>query len=63
MTEMNTMNQLIAKYFAGEISENEMSQLRGWLESSVENKMLFDDLKQEWGLLIYTPLQKIKPAF
>lgn len=49
MTEMNTMNQLIAKYFAGEISEDEVSHLRGWLESSVENKMLFDDLKQEWG--------------
>jgi len=51
MTEMNTMNQLIAKYFAGEISENEMSQLRGWLESSVENKLLFDDLKQNWESL------------
>jgi ferric-dicitrate binding protein FerR (iron transport regulator) len=48
MTEMNDIHQLIAKHFAGEISDEEMSQLRGWLESSAKNQLLFDDLKQAW---------------
>lgn len=55
MTEMNHIHQIIAKYFAGEISEEEMGQLRGWLESSAENQKLFDDLKQGWeGLTLQT---------
>ena len=51
MTEMDKIHQLIAKYFAEDISSEEMSQLRGWLDASAENKMLFDDLKQEWDNL------------
>ena len=51
MMEMNNIHQLIAKCFAEDISYEEMSQLRGWLDSSAENKMLFDDLKQEWDKL------------
>lgn len=49
MIEMDKIHQLIAKHFAEDISTDEMSQLRGWLNASAENKMLFDELKQEWN--------------
>ncbi|MDE5416929.1 FecR family protein [Labilibaculum sp. DW002] len=48
---MDKIHQLIAKHFAEDISSEEMSQLRGWLDASAENKMLFDDLKQKWDAL------------
>lgn len=51
MTEMDKINQLMAKYFAGEISQEEMNQLGDWLESSAENKKLFNDLQKEWSNL------------
>ncbi|WP_165835936.1 FecR family protein [Marinifilum breve] len=45
---MNKINQLIAKHFAGEISDKEASQLGDWLKASAENEKLFNDLKGEW---------------
>ncbi len=48
MTEMDKINQLIAKQFAGEISEKEAGQLGDWLKASSENEKLFNDLKAEW---------------
>ncbi|NOU59311.1 FecR family protein [Marinifilum sp. JC070] len=48
MTEMTKINQLIAKHFAGDISNEEMSQLKEWLDSSEDNRLLFNDLKQSW---------------
>lgn len=45
---MNKINQLIAKHFAGEISDNEAGQLGDWLKASAENEKLFNDLKEEW---------------
>jgi ferric-dicitrate binding protein FerR (iron transport regulator) len=40
--------KLLAKYMAGEISEQENTALSRWIESSAENKALFMDIKSDW---------------
>lgn len=48
MTELKDIYQIIAKHFAGEISDKEAGQLGDWLKASAENEKLFYDLKGEW---------------
>jgi transmembrane sensor len=41
-------NSLVVKFFAGEISDNEITLLKSWLEESPENKRLFDKENELW---------------
>jgi len=40
--------RLIIKFFAGEISDNELIKLKTWLESSPENRRIFDRENELW---------------
>jgi ferric-dicitrate binding protein FerR (iron transport regulator) len=39
---------LIIKFFAGEISDNELTRLKSWLELNPENRRIFDEENELW---------------
>jgi len=41
-------SELISKYLAGEITEEETRVLKGWLQSDPENQKLFEELRNTW---------------
>lgn len=42
------LNNLISKFFAGEISESEASILKSWIEKDPDNRRLFDEENELW---------------
>ena len=41
-------HSLIIKFFAGEISDGELIQLKAWLELSRANRRIFDEENELW---------------
>jgi len=41
-------HNLIIKFFAGEISDNELIRLKSWLELNPENRRIFDEENELW---------------
>jgi transmembrane sensor len=52
-------SELISKYLAGEITEEETRVLKGWLQSDAENQKLFEEFRNTWLAIEYS---KIDPA-
>jgi transmembrane sensor len=46
--EMEEYHNLIIKFFAGEISENEIARLKTWLEEDREHRRIFDEENELW---------------
>lgn len=42
------IHDLIIKFFAGEISDNEINTLKSWLEESPENRRIFNEENELW---------------
>jgi hypothetical protein len=48
MKEEQNFQNLLAKFFAGEITDSELGSLKEWLESDYENRRLFNDQNEIW---------------
>jgi transmembrane sensor len=46
--EKSLYRDLIIKFFAGEISDDEITQLKAWLEIDPENRRIFDEENELW---------------
>jgi transmembrane sensor len=47
-SEQVDFKDLIIKFFAGEISQEEFSMLKNWLNESAENRRIFDNENEIW---------------
>jgi len=60
--EKSLYRDLIIKFFAGEISDNEITQLKAWLEMDPENRRIFDEENELWqGTGLRTKLEHYEP--
>jgi transmembrane sensor len=61
MKRKEEIHKLLNKFFAGEISDNEMNLLKSWLEQDRENRRIFDIENEIWqDASIYTKFENFK---
>ena len=49
-------SELIVKYLAGEITEEETLVLKGWMQSDPQNQKLFEEYRNTWLAIEYTKI-------
>ncbi|MBU2651693.1 MAG: FecR domain-containing protein [Bacteroidetes bacterium] len=46
---------LITRYFSGEAGPDEIRELSAWVQSSVENRRVFEEFRKTWELAVWQP--------
>ena len=61
-TDQTYFEDLMVRYFSGELDQEGMQILSGWVASSSENKKLFEDYSKTWQLLEQENIERLRKS-